>query len=59
MGNGFVEAEIISIEEKPIEIETKGKIIKRNGSKKNPALLLKNKNGTYILKLKTEVRTEE
>lgn len=54
-GNGFAEAKVSSIHFEKVSIETKGKVITRNGTSVNPALILRNKNGIRIVKLASEV----
>lgn len=54
--NGVAEGKIVRIVQDRVQIETKGKIITRNGSKKNPALVIKHNSGTNVLKLASEVQ---
>lgn len=46
---------ILEIHMAPIEMEIKGKRIKRNGSVEKPAYLVKSEAGNLALKLKTEL----
>lgn len=55
-GNGFAEAEVVSIEAQKTTIESKGKLITRNGTAENPALILVNAKGVHILKFASEVQ---
>lgn len=54
-GVGIASGEIISINDSRTEIESKGKVIVRNGSKNNPAIIIKHNSGNLVLKLKSEL----
>lgn len=55
--NGLAEGKIKSISYEPTEIFSKGKHIKRNGSRDNPALIISHMSGNDVLKLSSEVQT--
>ena len=55
-GNGIAEGRIASIHRAPTMIATKGKSIRRNGSKTNPALIIEHRSGSDVLKLSSEVQ---
>jgi hypothetical protein len=55
--NGFAEGVVTDIRPERTQIESKGKLITRNGSADNPALIIKHANGSMILKLLSEVKT--
>ena len=55
-GNGLAQGEVISVHYEPTSIESKGKVIKRNGTKDNPALVIKHASGNNVLKLASEVQ---
>jgi len=46
---------VVEVFTKPIELEIKGKLIKRNGSVEKPAYLVKSDAGNLALKLHTEL----
>jgi hypothetical protein len=54
--NGIAEGRIESVHDEPTAIISKGKRIKRNGSKDNPALIIIHKSGNDVLKLMSEVQ---
>ena len=47
--------EVVEFYFAPIELEIKGKLIKRNGSNEKPAYLVKSEAGNLALKLHTEL----
>jgi Hypervirulence associated proteins TUDOR domain len=53
--NGVAEGKVIAINYEKTQIESKGKIITRNGTKENPAIIIKHKNSNLVLKLETEL----
>ncbi len=55
-GSGLATGEVMLINESRTEIESKGKVIVRNGSKVNPAITIKHESGNLVLKLKSEIR---
>lgn len=54
MGN-VIKGEVQEVHHVPVSKMIKNKNIKRNGSKENPAYLVKSKAGNLALKLKTEL----
>ena len=54
--NGIAEGRVASVHYEPTLIMTKGKRIKRNGSKDNPALVIEHASGNDVLKLSSEVQ---
>ena len=54
--NGIAEGKIESVHSEPTQIISKGKRIKRNGSRENPALIIVHKSGNDVLKLLSEVQ---
>ncbi|MGE4132975.1 MAG: DUF2945 domain-containing protein [Bdellovibrionales bacterium] len=52
---GSIHGKIVEIFPKPVVKEIKGKKIKRNGSKENPACLVKSDAGNLALKLMSEL----
>lgn len=55
-GNGLAQGKVKSVHEEPTTIESKGKVIKRNGTADNPAIVIKHKSGNDILKLSSELQ---
>ena len=55
-GNGLAEGIIKSVHYEPITITSKGKLVKRNGSADNPAVIIEHKSGNNVLKLASEVQ---
>jgi len=55
-GNGLAEGIIKSIHTEPTTITSKGKLVKRNGTSDNPAIVIKHKSGNDVLKLASEVQ---
>ena len=53
--NSVASGEIIGISYEKTQIESKGKLITRNGTKDNPAVIIKHKNGNLVIKLKSEL----
>jgi hypothetical protein len=53
---GIAEGTIESVSPGRTEITTKGKVIIRNGSVENPALIIIHISGTKVLKLMSEVK---
>lgn len=54
--NRVAEGKVESIHDEPTEIICKGKCVKRDGSKDNPALIIMHKSGDDVLKLMSEVQ---
>ena len=54
--SGLAEGVVKSVHTEPIEITSKGKHIKRNGTTDNPALVIEHKSGNDVLKLESEVQ---
>lgn len=48
--------EIVEVHEKRVQIESKGKLITRNGTLENPAVIIKHKSGNQVLKLASELQ---
>lgn len=57
--NGLAEGTIKSVRYEPTEILSKGKRIKRNGTKDNPALVIAHKSGNDVVKLSSEVQVTD
>lgn len=55
-GSGLASGVVESINETKTQIESKGSVITRNGSKSDPALVIKHKSGNDVLKLAHEVQ---
>ena len=55
-GFGIAEGTVASVHPEPTTISSKGKLIKRNGSVDNPALIIKHKSGNDVIKLCSEVQ---
>ncbi len=55
-GYGVAEGKIIDIKPEKTQIESKGKLITRNGTSEDPALIIEQDNGTRVLKLAHEVQ---
>lgn len=55
-GYGVAQGKIVAIKREKTQIESKGKLITRNGSQNDPALILEQENGTRVLKLAHEVQ---
>ena len=53
--NGVTSGEVVGINYEKTQIESKGKLITRNGTKENPAIVIKHKNGNLVIKLKSEL----
>lgn len=54
--SGIAHGVVIEIHEEPTQIVSKGKWIRRNGTAKNPALIIEHKSGNDVLKLMSEVQ---
>ena len=54
--NGTVEGQVIKIFRERVERKIKGALIVRNGTKENPAYLVKSERGNFALKLHTELK---
>lgn len=52
---GFAEGEVLDIKPERIEIVSKTKLITRNGTKDNPAVIILHDNGNEVLKLTSEL----
>lgn len=55
-GNGSTTGKIESVSHSKTEIQSKGESITRNGSKKDPAITIKQDDGTKVLKLASELK---
>jgi hypothetical protein len=51
--------EVIEIVPQRTEIVSKGSLIVRNGTHENPALIIRQQNGTLVLKLISEVQLSD
>jgi hypothetical protein len=58
-GYGLAEGKVKSIHYEPTTIVSKGKLIKRNGTVDNPAVIIEHKSGNEVLKLRSEVQGTE
>ncbi|MEI7682895.1 MAG: DUF2945 domain-containing protein [Candidatus Saccharibacteria bacterium] len=56
-GSGIAEGVVLKICPERTEIISKGKVIVRNGTPDNPALIIKHKSGNKVIKLQNEVQT--
>ena len=52
---GTVEGEVVKIFRERVERKIKGSTIVRNGSKENPAYLVRSEKGNFALKLQSEL----
>lgn len=55
-GNGIAEGVVSKICLERTEVRSKGKLIVRNGTPENPALIIKHISGNLVLKLQSEVQ---
>ncbi len=55
-GSSIAEGVVESIHSEPTSIVSKGKIIKRNGTAENPAVIIKHKSGNKVIKLMSELQ---
>lgn len=53
--NGMGHGTVKEVRAERTEIESKGKTITRNGTRDNPAIIIKDHNGVTVLKLESEV----
>lgn len=56
-GFGVAEGVVIDIAHEKTQIESKGKVITRNGTEENPAVIIEHTSGSLVLKLQSELRT--
>ena len=56
-GAGLATGQVIEIRSARIQIESKGKLITRNGRSDDPAVIIRSDNGTLVLKLEHEIQT--
>ncbi len=56
LGTGLAEGVVLKISPERTEIISKGKVIVRNGTPDNPALVIKHKSGNNVIKLQSEVQ---
>jgi len=54
-GQGHATGEVIEVHHETIEKQIKGNQVKREGTDDNPAYLIKQQDGTHVLKLQSEV----
>lgn len=57
--NGIAEGTVKSVHTESTTIESKGKIITRNGTKDNPAVVISHKSGNDVIKLASELQKTE
>lgn len=55
-GNGLAHGLIKTVHTETTTITSKGKLIKRNGSPENPALIIAHTSGNDVIKLASEVQ---
>ncbi len=55
-GNGIAEGVIEEVHHGRKEVTSKGKVVTRNGTQDNPALVISHKSGNPVLKLASEVQ---
>lgn len=55
-GNGSTSGKVESVSHSNTEIQSKGESITRNGSKNDPAITIKQDDGTKVLKLASELK---
>jgi phage terminase small subunit len=53
--SGVAEGEVLSVHTDKTQILSAGKVITRNGSKANPAVVIIHKNGNQVIKLASEL----
>lgn len=51
----MVEGEVIAVTPERVSIESRGKLIVRNGTPENPAVTLQHASGSVVLKLASEL----
>lgn len=54
-GNGLAKGRVVSVHIEPTMLSSKGKNIRRTGTKNNPAIIIEHKSGGDVLKLMSEV----
>ena len=57
-GKGLASGKVREIFDRPVTITSKGSKVTRNGSNQNKALFIVQENGTELLKLESEVQSE-
>ncbi|MBY6153097.1 DUF2945 domain-containing protein [Vannielia litorea] len=55
-GQGTAEGKVRSVHEETVERKPQGEVVKRTGSKDDPALYIEQDDGDRVLKLASEVR---
>ncbi len=55
-GYGVAQGKIVAIKHEKTQIESKGKLITRNGTPDDPAVIIEQTNGTKVLKLSRELQ---
>lgn len=58
-GNGIGEGKVTEVHTTAFEKEVQGKVIKRNGTPEEPALLIKQDNGHEVVKSVSEVEKQD
>ena len=54
-----IHGQVIEISYQKTFIESKGKLITRNGTKENPAIIISHKNGNNVIKLASELTNKK
>lgn len=54
-GNGTADGTVEKVSHETTEIQSKGETITRNGTKDNPAIVIKQDDGTKVIKLASEL----
>lgn len=57
--NGLAQGVVKSVHQESTTIESKGKLITRNGTADNPAIVITHKSGNDVIKLASEVQKIE
>lgn len=55
-GLGVAEGVVEDVQHSRVQIESKGKIIVRNGTPDNPAVIIRHTSGTLVLKRQSELQ---
>ena len=58
-GNGIGEGKVTEVHTAEFEKEVQGKVVKRNGTPEEPALLIKQDNGHEVVKSVSEVEKQD
>ena len=55
-GKGIATGEVLEVRSERTQVESKGKLISRNGTSDDPAVIIRSDNGSTVLKLAHEIQ---